>query len=83
LTRLIPAVRYYRDYCPFEYRQEFCWMKDVDISHIMPQDLSCDKLFETCVTYKDAYERFLPGGEMRGIKYGGFPNLNKGSAYYF
>jgi hypothetical protein len=82
LTRLIPSVRYYRDYCPYEYRREFCWMKDVPIENIMPQDLVCNKSFTTCTKYKWAYQRFLPE-DIRGVRYGGFPNLSKGTAYYY
>ena len=88
LTRLVPSCRYYRDFCPYEYRKEFCWMKDIPLDlpvsdPVPPVPTQCDKTFETCALYKKNYEHGLAEGEMRGVRYGGFPNLSKGNIFYY
>jgi len=76
LTRNLPAKKYYRDFCPFEYRQEFCWMKDYNPTNDV--DLKCDKTFTNCERLK---KRYAPN--IRGVRYGGFPMLSKGNVYYY
>jgi hypothetical protein len=75
LLRNLPSKRYYRDFCPYEYRQEFCWMKNFNPTG---DDLKCDKSWDQCVEFK---KRYNP--TMRGVPYGGFPNLSKGNVYYY
>ena len=78
LTRNVPARRYYRDFCPFEYRQEFCWMKNHD-----PEvgDESCDKSWSECLRL---CKKYIPDTYKElGVPYGGFPNLAKGTVHYY
>jgi hypothetical protein len=76
LTRNLPARHYYRDFCPYEYRQEFCWMKNFE--PIQEEDWKCNKSWNQCVDFK---KRYNP--DMRGVPYGGFPNLARGNVYYY
>jgi hypothetical protein len=78
LATSIPAKTYFRDFCQFDFLGEFCWMKDVPN---LPADIACDKTYETCARHKKAYENSLPS-IMRGIRYGGFPALDKGTIRY-
>ncbi len=74
LLRLLPSKRYYRDYCDAQFRGDYCWMKDISVAN----DVRCDKQWESCVAHWKTY-----GSGVRGIKFQGFPMLNKGSMVYY
>lgn len=78
LVNAIPAKQYFRDFCQYDFLGEFCWMKDVPN---LPSDIACDKTYETCAKFKKAHEDSLPT-PMKGLRYGGFPALDKGTIRY-
>ena len=81
LTRNVPARQYYRDFCPYEFRQEFCWMKDYTPDPNKPEDFTCDKSWNKCLYFFNIY--MDPEDKKRGLPYGGFPDIAKGSAHYY
>jgi phage-related protein len=86
LTVPIPAQQYYRDFCRFSYRSEFCFMKVVDKSLLEEDpdndidDTVCNKSYENCCMLYEKYKNHLNiQHPLQGVGYGGFPMLAKGS----
>ena len=81
LTKTIPSKQYFREFCQFNYRGEFCWMRNVPIGQIRPEDSNCDKTWPQCVKYYERYSDLLQN-KNEGVRYGGFPMLEKGTVTY-
>ena len=69
----IPSKRFYRDFCDVEFGKDFCWMKDFN-----PSGKSCNKGFEDCRQHW-----INEGKPTMGIRFPGFPMLNKGTIHYY
>ena len=73
LTINVPSRRYYRDFCPYEFGKDFCWMRDYS-----PAGKNCDKTWQSCRDHWNDNSQ-----PTTGIRYGGFPMLAKGSFVYY
>ena len=61
MSTYVPKRRYYKGYCPFQYKDENC-----DPDGVLPEG-TCDKTLETC--------RAKMAGHYNYIRFGGFPGI--------
>ena len=82
----VPSQLYYRDFCRFSYRSEFCYMNVVPEDKLIVDpdknidDTVCNKSYERCVELRERYNQYVWSEKtFKGVSHGGFPMLNKGS----
>ena len=75
LTHLLPSKRYYRDFCDVEYQKDFCWMKDYSV---VSEEDQCNKSWDNCLAHWEDQSK-----PTKGLRFGGFPNLEKGNIIYY
>ena len=71
--RPFPARLYRRDWCDFAYKGDLCWMKD----YTPAITDSCDHSYTNCKLHHASQSL-----SYTGVRFGGFPNLGKGSYKY-
>lgn len=76
LSRNIPAARYYRDYCPVEYKGGNCWMRGR--TEVSGESTSCGKTWSDCYSHWEYQSK-----PTDGVRFMGFPGLAKGSYVYY
>jgi len=69
-----PARLYRRDWCDFAYKGDLCWMKDYTV---ISETDGCNHTYANCKAH-----HLDQGSPHRGVRFGGFPNLGKGSYRY-
>jgi len=68
-----PARLYRRDWCDFAYKGSLCWMKDYTAAITN----ECDHSYSNCKLHHESQSLTF-----KGVRFGGFPNLGKGSYRY-
>jgi len=83
LAYKIPNQRFYRDFCPIPFQGEHCWMKNFTPK---PGHEHCSKSWKDCQKHWEEQHADQPDDPeypTRGLRFQGFPNLNKGSFVYY